>query len=58
MNAVIGKIMINVLLAMLQVTNLKGTIDYPGQQLQIKDALQDPKRAIKVRVNKLAATTK
>lgn len=40
--------MINVLLAMLEVTNLKGTIDCQGQQLEIKDTLQDPKGAIKV----------
>lgn len=39
MNAVIGKLMINVLLAMLEVTNLKGTSDNQGQQLQITDKI-------------------
>lgn len=39
MNAVIGKLMINVLLAMLEVTNLKGTTDNQGQQLQITDKI-------------------
>lgn len=58
MEAVIGKLMIYVLLAMLEVTNLKGTTDYQGQQLQIKDTLQDPKGAIKVCVKKLTAVTK
>lgn len=58
MKPVIGKLMINVLLAVLEATNLKGTVDCQGQQLQIKDTLQDPKGAIKVYVNKLAATTK
>lgn len=43
---------------MLEVTNFKGTVDCQGQQLQIKDTLQDPKGAIKVCVNKLAATTR
>jgi len=59
MKVVIGKLTINVLLVMLEVTNLKGTIiDCQGQQLQIKDTLQAPKGAIKVRVNKVAAMTK
>lgn len=39
MNAVIGKLMINVLLAMREVTNLKGTTDNQGQQLQITDKI-------------------
>lgn len=39
MNAVIGKLMINVLLAMLEVTNLKGTTDNQGQQLQTTDKI-------------------
>ena len=43
---------------MLEVTNLKGTVDCQGQQLEIKDTLQDPKGAIKVCVNKLAAMIK
>lgn len=58
MKAVIGMLTINVHLAVLEVTNLNGTVDCQGQQLQIKDTLQDPKGAIKACVNKLAATTK
>lgn len=37
--AVIGKLMMNALLAMLEVTNLKGTTDNQGQQLQITDKI-------------------
>lgn len=37
--AVIGKLMMNTLLAMLEVTNLKGTTDNQGQQLQITDKI-------------------
>lgn len=39
MKVVIGKVMINVLLAMLEVTNLKSTTDNQGQQLQITDKI-------------------
>lgn len=39
MKAVMGKLMMNLLLAMLEVTNLKGTIDNQGQQLQITDKI-------------------
>lgn len=37
--AVIGKLMMNTLLAMLEVTNLKGTTDNQGQKLQITDKI-------------------
>lgn len=39
MKVVIGKVMMNVLLAMLEVTNLKGTTDNQGKQLQITDKI-------------------
>lgn len=39
MKAMIGKVMMNVLLAMLEVTNLKGATDNQGQQLQITDKI-------------------
>lgn len=39
MKAVTGKLMMNLLLAMLEVTNLKGTTDNQGQQLQITDKI-------------------
>lgn len=39
MKAVIGQLLINVLLAMLKVTNLKGTTNNQGHQLQITDKI-------------------
>lgn len=39
MKVVIGKVMMNVLLAMLEVTNLKSITDNQGQQLQITDKI-------------------